>query len=315
MKRILKWAGFAILAILILVGGFLAYVALSPIPSYENQAPDLKIEVTEARVAEGARIASMMCANCHRSEDRRLGGNLMADAADFGDIYAANITQHPEYGITDYTDGELVYLLRTGIRKNGKFAPPYMPKWPNMSDEDIASIVAFLRSDHPMVQPSNKPTVECQPNLLAKALCRTVIKPLPYPKAPIVEPSSANEVQYGKYLATGKFDCYPCHSADFKTINFMEPSETAGFMGGGNPIPDLEGNIVLSSNLTMCKESGLGNWTKDEFVKAVKHGVKNDGSAVVYPMLPFSQMTDQEAEAIWAYLETVPVIRNEALIQ
>jgi hypothetical protein len=86
-------------------------------------------------------------------------------------------------------------------------------------------------------------------------------------------------------------------------------------MAGGNPIPDLDGNVVLSSNLTMCKETGLGNWTKEQFVKAVKHGVKNDGSAVVYPMLPFSQMTDAEAEAIWAYLETIPVVRNEATIQ
>ncbi len=101
MKRILKWAGIAVLAILVLIGGFLAYIGMSPIPSYENKAPELKIEVTEARVAEGARIASMMCANCHRSEDRRLGGNLMPDAADFGEVHAANTTtQHLRSGLS-----------------------------------------------------------------------------------------------------------------------------------------------------------------------------------------------------------------------
>ena len=315
MKRVLKWVGIFVLAVFILIGAFVAYVGISGIPSYENKAPEITIEVTEARVTEGARIASMMCANCHRSEDRRLGGNYMADAASFGEIHAANITQHPEYGIADYTDGELIYLFRTGIKKDGSFAPPYMPKWPHMSDEDMASLVAFLRSDHPMVQPSTKPTVECKPNLVAKMLCRTVIKPLPYPDEPKVAPSPAQKVKYGEYLATGKFDCYACHSADFKTINPLEPTKTPGFMAGGNPIPDLDGNIVLSSNLTMCKESGLGEWTSAQFVKAVKHGIKRDGSAVVYPMMPFSQMTDEEAEAIWAYLETVPVVRNEALLQ
>lgn len=313
MKRFLKWAGIAVAAVVIIIAAFLTYINFAGIPSYENNAPNLKIEVTDARVEEGARIASMMCANCHRSEDRRLGGNYMADAASFGEIHAPNITQHAKLGIADYTDGELVYLLRTGIKNDGTFAPPYMPKWPNMSDEDIASIVAFLRSDHPMVQPSNKPTEECRPNLLAKLLCNVVIKPLPYPEEPIVEPSPNDLVKYGEYVATAKFDCYPCHSADFKTLDPLTPSNTPGFFGGGNPIPDLDGQIVLSSNLTMCKETGLGEWTEAQFVKAVKHGIKNDGTPTSYPMLPFSQMTDQEAEAIWAYLQTIPVITTDKL--
>ena len=48
----------------------------------------------------------------------------MPDTKVFGEIHSANITQHTEYGITKYTDGELAYLFRTGILKDGQYAPP-----------------------------------------------------------------------------------------------------------------------------------------------------------------------------------------------
>lgn len=314
MKRFFKILGIVLGIIILAIAGVAAYIGASGIPSYENEAPELTIEVTPERVTEGARIASMLCASCHRSEDRKLGGKYMADASDFGEIHAANITQHPEYGIADYTDGELAYLFRTGIKKDGQYSPPYMPKFPHLSDEDLASIIAFLRSDHPMVQPSNKETVECKPNFLAKMLTRVAFKPLPYPEKPISAPSPTDKVKFGEYLAVGKYDCYQCHSADFKTNNSLNPEQSIGFFGGGNPIPDLEGNRIMSSNLTMDKETGIGDWSPAEFTKALKMGIGPDGAPVRYPMLPFSQMTDEEAKAIYAYLETLPVIHNEALL-
>jgi len=314
MKRILKILGIVIGVIVLAIAAFAVYVGASDIPSYENNAPEMNVQLTPERVEEGARIASMLCSSCHRSDDRKLGGNHMVDASDFGEIHSPNITQHPEYGINDYTDGELAYLFRTGIKKDGQYAPPYMPKFPHMSDEDIASIIAFLRSDHPLVQPSNKATEPCKPNFIAKLLSRVAFKPLPYPDGPIVAPPPTNKVKFGEYAATAKFDCYQCHSADFKTNNSLEPSLSLGFFGGGNPIPDLEGNRIISANLTMDEATGLGSWTEEEFVKAVKMGIRPDGTAARYPMLPYSQMTDEEATAIWAYLKTLPVIENQALV-
>ena len=314
MKRVLKIALAVIGLIILIIVGFLAYVGMSPIPSYANEAPELTIESTPQRVEEGARIASMMCASCHRSDDRRLGGSHMPDASDFGYVYAPNITQHPQHGIADYTDGELAYLFRTGIKKDGQYAPPWMPKFPHLSDEDLASIIAFLRSDHPLVQPSDKPTEACEPNFMAKFLARVAFKPLPYPEESIKAPSPNNEVEFGKYLAVAKFDCYQCHSADFKTNSSLNPTESVGFMAGGNPIPDLEGNRVISANLTMDNETGLGTWTKAQFSKALRTGIRPDGTSYKYPMLPMAAMTDAEAGAIWEYLKTLPTVRNEALL-
>ena len=170
MKRLLKYLGILLLFVFVLV--ILAGLVINAkgIPQYENNAPDLTITADSAGIAEGARMASLLCTQCHGSPDGRLGGNHMVDAAEFGEIHAPNITQHPDYGITAYSDGELAYLLRTGIKKNGYFAPPYMVKFPHLSDDDLSNMIAFLRSDHPMVQASDNPSVESKPNFLTKML-------------------------------------------------------------------------------------------------------------------------------------------------
>ena len=72
-------------------------------------------------------------------------------------------------------------------------------------------------------------------------------------------------------------------------------------------------NKVLSANLTMDRETGLGNWTEEEFIMALRFGRKPDGSTVQPPMTPAPIITDEEASAIWAYLQTVPVIKNPGI--
>lgn len=66
-----------------------------------------------------------------------------------GKIYSQNITQDSTYGIGNWTDAELLYLLRTGIKKDGQYIPPYMAKLTVTSDQDINAIISFLRSDDP----------------------------------------------------------------------------------------------------------------------------------------------------------------------
>ena len=65
MKRALKWAG-AVLGILVVAAGFwLAYVALSPIPSYPVPAISFPVDVTPERIANGKRQTELLCAGCH----------------------------------------------------------------------------------------------------------------------------------------------------------------------------------------------------------------------------------------------------------
>jgi mono/diheme cytochrome c family protein len=310
MNKPLKIILFSLSGVILVLFILAMYVNISGIPRYENRAEDLVIEVTEERVTEGARIAAVLCVHCHASTDGKLGGTYMPSAEDFGTIYTPNITQHPRYGITDYTDGELVYLFRSGVRKDGQYVPPWMPKFPHLSDEDLFSIIAFLRSDHTLVQPSDNNPPDVKPNFFAKLLTRTAFKPLPYPEGPVQAPPVSDKVAYGKYLADAKFDCFSCHSASFQKIDIMTPENSKGYFGGGNILLDKEQNEVPSSNLTMDKETGLGNWTEEDFIRTLRFGMRPDNTPLTYPMVPAPMITEEEASAIWAYLKTLPEIHN-----
>ncbi len=312
MKKVLKIVGWTLAGLLLLLGIGAATIHFGGIPSYEVNAPDLQVQGDSAMVAEGKRHASMVCNQCHMAENGKLEGQYMKDLPEmFGKVWTANITKDPKYGAGRYTDGEIAYLLRTGIKRDGKYAPPWMPKFPHLSDHDLHSVIAYLRSDEPELAASEATHPEPQPSFLAKFLCRVAFKPLPYPTEPIVAPPITDKVAYGKYLATAKVDCYGCHSPSFETMNIMEPEKTPGFFSGGNPLPDLEGNIVLSRNLTPDKETGIGNWTEEQFIKAVRFGVRPNGQITRYPMVPYGALTDEEVSTIWAYFQTIPAIKND----
>ncbi len=312
MKKVLNIIGIILGVVVLLLAIGASVIHFGGIPGYEVNAPDLKVEADSAMIAEGKRLATMVCGNCHRADNGKLEGKWMPDLpTQFGKSWAANITHHPNSRLAGYTDGEMAYLLRTGVKRDGNYAPPWMPKFPLLSDYDIHSIIAFLRSEQPELEPSDKAQPACEPSFLTKFLCRVVFKPLPYPTQKIEAPSVEDKVAYGRYLATGKVDCFGCHSPSFETMNIMEPEKTPGFMSGGNAMPNLTGVIINTANLTMDKETGLGTWTEDQFVEAVRFAQRPDGKPLRYPMVPFAAMTEEEARAIWAYLQTVPVIRND----
>lgn len=312
MKKVLKVLAI-LLGVVILIGilGF-SVISYRGIPSYEIKTIDHQVTSTPQSVERGKKLVSMLCANCHKSpETGKLTGTQMLDAPpEFGKIFSANITQDKTYGIGDWTDGELIYLLRTGIKKDGIYAPPYMAKLPNMADEDIDAIISFLRSDDALVTADASPDQPCQPSFLTKFLCTVAFKPLPLREQKIALPDTTNKVEWGKYLAHN-LDCYTCHSADFKTIDFMKPEMTGGYFGGGNQPLNKKGQIMLTPNLTPDIETGIGSWTEEQFTKALKYGLVDGGNALQYPMMPYTLLTDEEASAIYMFLKTIPPIKNK----
>lgn len=312
MKKVFKIV--AIIIGIVLVAGIAgaAYIHFDGIPKYEAKPPALTVVADSAMIAEGQRHAKMVCNQCHMGTGGTLeGGPLLDMPAMFGKVWAANITKHEKYGSGRYTDGELAYLLRTGIKRDGQYAPPWMPKFPHLSDSDLHNIIAYLRSDAPELAPSEKQQPISQPTFFAKFLAHVAFKPLPYPTGPITAPPVSDKVAYGKYLLTAKVDCYGCHSPSFETVNVMEPEKTPGYLTGGNAMPDREGNIIHTRNLTPDKETGLGNWTEEQFIKAVRYGQRDGKPALRYPMTPYTLLTDEEVSAIWAYLQTVPPVHHD----
>ncbi|NQW29670.1 MAG: hypothetical protein HQ472_04075 [Ignavibacteria bacterium] len=160
-------------------------------PGYDVTKIDLVVDKSPERVAHGRALVINLCKLCHmNAETMALTGQQMLDMPpEFGTAYSKNITNSKEHGIAKWTDGEIVWLLRTGIHPHtGKYIPPWMPKFVHMSDYDLHSIVAFLRSDDQLVAPSDRVNTEGDPSFFAKALVVAVFKPFDYPKQPIPHP-------------------------------------------------------------------------------------------------------------------------------
>lgn len=313
MKKFLKYLLIAVGGIILILGSVALYINMSGLPTYDTPKIDLKVEVTPQRVERGRKIANMLCRNCHQNPiTKQLTGNLMVDLPkEFGDIHSRNITQHPTKGIGSWTDGEIAYLLRTGIRRNGRYAPPYMIKLPRVPDEDIYSIIAYLRSDDPTVKAADVDNIEPKESFLTKILCRVVFKPFEYPQQKIAVPDTNNKYEYGKYLSNDLLGCYECHSADFKTMDDHFPEKSEGYFGGGNAMVDYNQRIIYTSNITPDKATGIGNWTEADFIRTMRTGFNPQGKPLRYPMLTEADLTDNDLSALYAFIKTVPAINHQ----
>jgi mono/diheme cytochrome c family protein len=162
MKKFLKIFSRVLLVLLVIVIGIVAYIKLA-LPNV-GEAPNLTIEKTAARVARGEYLANhvTVCIDCHSTRDWSRfsgpitegtlgkGGDLFDQKFGFpGAYYAKNIT--PE-GISRYTDGELFRVITTGVTKEGRAMFPVMPYqyYGRMDEEDIYSIIAYIRSLQPI---------------------------------------------------------------------------------------------------------------------------------------------------------------------
>ncbi|MFN8276234.1 MAG: c-type cytochrome [Chitinophagales bacterium] len=313
MKRLFRVTAYLVIAFIVAVAILIGYWQWRGIPKYPVKPITFPaVTPDSAMIANGGKIAAVQCMVCHRGADGKLSGRLLQELPpEFGEIHSANITQSKAHGIGTWTDAQLAYLLRTGVKPNGDFLPVYMPKFPHLSDYDLKSVIAFLRSSQPVVQPSEIAAVKSKPSLLTKILCNTTFKEIPYPNAPIPEPDTNNAIAFGRYLVTGRYDCYTCHSADFKTLNMAAPEQTPGYCGGGNTMITLTGATRLTANITFDEKTGIGLWNIDDFTNAMLHAKRKDGHVLREPMLTYNGMTEKEIQAIWAYLKSIPKITHE----
>lgn len=310
MKKILIALAVILGVIVFLAVAFAGFIQFRGIPKYPVERVELKVNGDSAMVAHGAKIASVQCIVCHRGTDGKLSGRKLQELPpDFGVIHSANITQSKEQGIGNWSDGDIYYLLRTGVKPDGQYLPAYMPKFPHMSEYDIKSIIAWLRSERPEVQASEIAKIPSEPSFLTKFLCLVAFKKIPLNAEPIQEPDTNDLAAYGRYLVVGRYDCYPCHSADFKTLNQQFPEQSGGYMGGGNMMVALDGTKRYTANLTP-HETGLGGWTEEDFANAMRNSKSKNGKPLRDPMLPYNGLTDLEVKAMWKYLLKLPEINN-----
>ena len=106
-------------------------------------------------------------------------------------------------------------------------------------------------------------------------------------------------VKKGEYLARAA-DCMSCHTG-------TKDKPYAGGLG----LKSAYG-IIYGTNITSDKETGIGTWTKADFTRALREGIRKDG-AFLYPAMPYTSYTkisDADLDALWAYISRLPAISN-----
>lgn len=116
-------------------------------------------------------------------------------------------------------------------------------------------------------------------------------------------------IERGKYLMEGPVACGNCHNTRAPDMSFVPGKEFAGGFHLFDPI----GIDAYSANITPDPDTGIGTWTDEQIITAIREGTTPDGR-IIFPPMPvpsYNGMSDDDVKAIVAYLRTVPAVHNE----
>jgi len=208
-----------------------------------------------------------------------------------------NITPDKDTGAGTWTDAQFERAIRHGIGHDGRELSDFMPYafFRSMTDEDVASVIVYLRS---------LPAVR---NPLPKRNLPFPVKVDLHPEMEPQLPADASEqVKHGWYLVR-LAGCNDCHTPADEKGNAI----TAMMFGGGFRFAGPWGDVV-SPNIT-TDPSGIGHYDAAMFIKTIRTGHASGGVRDLNPLMPFSyfrNMTDDDLKAIFAYLQTVKPVRH-----
>jgi mono/diheme cytochrome c family protein len=142
---------------------------------------------------------------------------------------------------------------------------------------------------------------------------------LAYPDSRAADPAldvdrGPASIHRGEYLFFAVADCAGCHSRrDFERVGGPMVGDIGGGSGGREPgakpypFADMPGEIY-GRNITANRDTGVGAWTDDEIIRAIREGVSRDGSPL-FPMMPYPEyraMSDTDVQAIVAFIRNMP---------
>ena len=150
--------------------------------------------------------------------------------------------------------------------------------------------------------------------LSAAGLAAYVILKQPQTSAPRAGsvPKTPERIARGKYLFDTVAACVECHSPR-DTQKYLSPADPK-HAGEGSEfyLGDSYPGKLYAPNLTPDAETGLGSWTDGEKIRAIREGISKDGHAL-FPIMPypnFRNMSDEDVEAIVAYMNSMAPVRN-----
>ncbi len=269
---------------------------------FETTKAQYKATHSDAAFERGKELTFAVCGGCHYDNHvhKFIGKQIQDVPGIAGKVYSANLTQSKSHGIApQYSDAEIRYLLKTGIARDGRFLA-YMLR-PNMADNDINDIIVYLRSSDSAVSPGDTTVGLTHFTFIGKMYMNMHADPLAY-KQDVKLPT--DKVAMGYYLVDN-LGCFHCHSKKVTKLNLLNPDQTKGYLAGGAELKGAMGKKVTASNITFDKNTGIGNYTAEQFRAALMEGKAPDRE-LQPPMPKFSMLKTEEVDAIYAYLQTVP---------
>jgi mono/diheme cytochrome c family protein len=311
MSRLGKGLFYGFLALLIIiVGGITFTIGWRPFFGPDARPlTDRKFESTPQRLERGKYLASG-CMYCHSPHDWKAPGTPILAGMEFsgevepyeglpGRIVAPNLSPDKETGAGTWTDDQLARSIREGIGHDGRALFPLMPyqKFREFSDEDVASLVVYLRS-LPAVHHELPETEIIFP---VKYLIRNVPEPLTSPVADINP--DADPQKYAAHMVNIA-GCGDCHTSS------VQGKEVPGMaFAGGAPLIGPWGNVA-SANLT-TDDTGIKHYTEDFFLQVIRTGMVN-GQALspVMPTMAYKYLNDADLKAIFHFLQSTKPVKH-----
>ncbi|MGZ8424403.1 MAG: c-type cytochrome [Candidatus Binatia bacterium] len=228
-----------------------------------------------------------------------------------GTVYSTNLTSDNDTGLGNWTDQQIIDAIIKGLRKDGSRQLPLMPYtlYSGMAQEDLKALVAYLRS----LKPVKKATPELK---TSTPFMRSVVTELwlkafgTFYESPAQAPKSG--IERGKYLTNHVAICGDCHTP---RNSFGVPNQSLYMAGSPKDGPIGE----LVPNITPDKETGIGDWKREDISELLLTGTKPDYDNVQGLMEEvirgtthgYKDMTKEDALAIADYLKSIPAIKNK----
>jgi mono/diheme cytochrome c family protein len=311
MGKILGWT--LLILILLLAVGITFTIGWRPFVGPRTRPlTDVKFQSTPQRLARGEYLVHVTaCMECHAphqwtAHDAPIPPNMVAAGQDMsvlkglpGRIIAPNISPDPATGAGNWTDDQLARAIREGISHDGRALFPIMP-YPDfraMSDEDLASIIVYLRSLPPVHQKQDQTQIIFPVNYLIRAVPQPLTEPVPAPDVSTPE-------KRGKYLVT-IIGCTDCHTSQ---DDQGQPLPGMGFAGGF--IMEGPWGRVASSNITP-DPSGIPYYDLALFTQVFRTGyAKSRPINQIMPWTSFREMTDEDIAAMFSYIKTLKPVMH-----
>ncbi|MDX1642532.1 MAG: c-type cytochrome [Balneolaceae bacterium] len=269
---------------------------------------DVTYESTPQRVTRGKYLAEgLYCLTCHTERDttvagwppimeKQFSGSLRFET-DSTYLYAPNLTPDEETGSGTFTDDMLARAIREGVGHDGRRLVPVglggMPSgsFKNLTDEDLASIIVYLRS----IPPINNEIPTRNIGRMREEQIQDRWHPI---LDDLVEPDFTDPVSRGKYLISVS-DCFGCQTG--------WSGRNPGVFGGGLQFGNEEKNI--SSPNISSDPTGIGNWTAETFISMIRNG-KNGILDPVMPWISYRNLTDEDLTDIYLALKQSQPVKH-----